>query len=64
MVFTVINGAMKGFNSTGKLLSVLFKNKNLCPLYFHFSYLYLFLAGNIIVYPPSQGTNKEKYFIH
>ena len=31
-------------------------------LYFHFSYLYLFLAGNIIVYTPSQGTNREKYF--
>ena len=31
-------------------------------LYFHFSYLYLFLAGNRIVYTPSQGTNREKYF--
>ena len=40
------------------------KIRNLCLLYFHFSYLYLFLAGNIIVYPPSLGTKKEKYFIH
>ena len=31
-------------------------------LYFHFSYLRNFLAGNIIAYTPSQGTNKEKYF--
>ena len=38
--------------------------KNLCVLYFHFSYLYLFLAGNIIVYPPSQSTNRENYFVH
>ena len=37
------------------------KSKN-CVLYFHFSYLYFFLAGNIIVYPPSQSTNREKYF--
>ena len=29
-----------------------------------FSYLYLSLAGNIIVYPPNQVTNKEKYFNH
>ena len=33
-------------------------------MYFHFSYLYLSLAGNIIVYTPDQGTNKEKYFNH
>ena len=31
-------------------------------LYFHFSYLYPIMMGNIIVYTPSQGTNKEKYF--
>ena len=31
-------------------------------MYFHFSYLYFLLAGNIIVYPPSQSTNREKYF--
>ena len=31
-------------------------------MYFHFSYLYLSLAGNIIVYTPDQGTNREKYF--
>ena len=30
-------------------------------LYFRFSYLYFFLAGNIIVCTPSQGTNREKY---
>ena len=29
--------------------------------YFPFSYLYLFLAGNISVYTPSQGTSREKY---
>ena len=29
-----------------------------------FSYLYLSLAGNIIVYTPNQGTNREKYFNH
>ena len=33
-------------------------------LFFHFSYLYLSLAGNIIVYTPNQGTNREKYFNH
>ena len=31
---------------------------------FYFSYLYLSLAGNIIVYTPDQGTNREKYFHH
>ena len=31
-------------------------------LFFHFSYLYLSLAGNIIVYTPNQVTNREKYF--
>ena len=55
---------MKGINSTGILSSVLYNNKNLCLLYFHISYLYFFPAGNIIVYTPSQGTNREKYFIH
>ena len=30
----------------------------------YFSYLYLSLAGNIIVYTPDQGTNREKYFNH
>ena len=29
-----------------------------------FSYLYLSLAGYIIVYTPNQGTNREKYFNH
>ena len=33
-------------------------------MYFYFSYLYLSLAGNIIVYTPNQGTNREKYFNH
>ena len=33
-------------------------------LYFFFSYLFLSLAGNIIVYMPNQGTNREKYFNH
>ena len=32
--------------------------------YFYFSYLYLSLAGNIIVYTPNQGTNREEYFNH
>ena len=31
-------------------------------MYFHFSYFYLSLAGNTIVYTPDQGTNREKYF--
>ena len=31
-------------------------------LYFYFSYLYLSLAGNIIVHTPDQGTKWEKYF--
>ena len=39
------------------------KNKN-CVLYFHFSYLHLSLARNIIVYPLSQSRNREKYFRH
>ena len=30
-------------------------------MYFCFSYLYVFLAGKIVVYTPSQGTNREKY---
>ena len=30
----------------------------------HFSYLYFSLAGNIIVYTPDQGTNREKYLNH
>ena len=30
-------------------------------LYFRFSYLYFFPAGNIIVYTPSQSINREKY---
>ena len=30
----------------------------------YFSHLYLSLAGNIIVYTPSQGTNREKYLNH
>ena len=51
-------------DNTGTLSSVLHNNKNLCLLYFHFSYFYLFLAGNITVYPPSQGTNREKYFVY
>ena len=34
------------------------------PQYFQFSYLYLSLAGNWIVYNPNQGTNREKYFNH
>ena len=29
-----------------------------------FSYIYLSLAGNIIVHTPDQGTNREKYFNH
>ena len=29
-----------------------------------FSYLYLSLAGNIVVYTPNQGTNRQKYFNH
>ena len=33
-------------------------------LFFHFSYLYLSLAGNIIVYTPNQVANREKYFNH
>ena len=31
-------------------------------LYFCFSYLYISLAGNIIVYTPNQGTNRGKNF--
>ena len=34
------------------------------PHFFHFSYSYLSLAGNIIVYTPDQGTIREKYFNH
>ena len=49
-------------NVVSKLLVV--KNKINCPLYFHFSYLYFSPAGNITVYPPSQSTNREKYFQH
>ena len=30
--------------------------------YFYFSFLYLSLAGIIIVYTPNQDTNREKYF--
>ena len=30
----------------------------------YLSYLYLSLAGNIIVYTPNQVTNREKYFNH
>ena len=33
-------------------------------MYFCFSYLYLSLAGNIIVYTPNQRTNREEYFNH
>ena len=33
-------------------------------MYFYFSYLYPSLAGNMIVYTPNQGTNREKYFNH
>ena len=33
-------------------------------MYLHFSYLYLSLAENKIVYTPDQGTNREKYFNH
>ena len=33
-------------------------------LFFHFFYLYLFLAGNSIVYTPTQGTNTEMYSLH
>ena len=33
-------------------------------MYFHFSYLNLSLAGNLVVYTPDQGTNREKYFDH
>ena len=31
---------------------------------FYFSYLYLCLAGNISVYTPNQGTNREKQLNH
>ena len=52
-------------NNEGKynteILSSVLHNEDLSLLYFHVSYLYLFLAGNTIVYPPSQGTNREKY---
>ena len=40
------------------------RGSGLSFLYFHFSYLYLSLAGSINVYTPSQGTNREKYFIY
>ena len=33
-------------------------------LFFHFSYLYLYLARYTIVYTLSQGTNREKYVIN
>ena len=33
-------------------------------MYFHCSYLYLSLAGNIVVYTPDQSTNREKYVNH
>ena len=37
------------------------KFSKVLTLYFRFSYIYIFLAGNIIVYTPSEGTNGEKY---
>ena len=33
-------------------------------MYFYFSYLYLSLAVNIIVYTPDQSTTREKHFNH
>ena len=32
--------------------------------YFPFSLLYLSFAGNLLVYTPTQGTNRENYFNH
>jgi len=63
-ILAVLNNAMKGINNTGYYHQYYKIITNLVFLYFHFSYLYLFLAGNIIVYTPSQGTNREKYSIH
>ena len=40
------------------------KFANVLNLYFHFSYVYLYLAGNLTVYTPSQGTNRENFFIY
>ena len=37
--------------------------RKVLSLYFQFSYLYLLSAGNINVYTPSQGKNREKYFL-
>ena len=54
----------EGKYNTGILSSLFYNIKKLVSLYFHSSYLCLFLAGNINVYPPGQGTNKEKYFVH
>ena len=51
-------------NGTGYYHQYLIKSdcKKNCVLYFRFSYLYLFPAGKIVVYSPSQGTNREKYY--
>ena len=54
---------MMGINSTGKLSSVLYNNKkNLSPVLSILLIIPL-LAESINVYPPSQGTNREKYSI-
>ena len=54
----------EGKYNTGILSSVLHKNKT-CAFCAFISPIYTFSsAGNIFVYTPSQGTNREKYFIH
>ena len=59
---TVLNNTMSGNNNTGFYHQY---HKTLTTpvfLYFHFSYLYMFLAGNKSVYTPRQGTKKRKVF--
>ena len=45
--------------NTGKATVFYFNNSNFISHFYTF-----FLAGNIFVYTPIQGTNREKYFNH
>ena len=69
MLFTVFSNGNNNITITGfyrQHYTVLVKIKKfykVLHLYSHFTYLYLLLAGNIIVYTPSSGTTREKYFI-
>ena len=60
-VFLTVFINNEGKYYTGILSSVLYNKWKTVSSVLSFLHLYLFLAGNIVVYTPSQATNREKY---